>query len=147
LFSPYPWKWFITATFCSAHDAPRRNGAISDYVLNGAGIALAVEDKGFRNTCRHHFHLLLQTNSSRPGYCFSKKRQRHPLAECCWSHRWVFGHSKVLPYDHTRGAVFYLGRHIVRHGRDWTLILKDDAISCGTGFLTPSASVPQLGKC
>jgi hypothetical protein len=41
---------------------------------------------------------------------------------CCWLHRWPCGYARILPYDPTKGARYYVAKYVSKTLGDYDFI-------------------------
>jgi hypothetical protein len=110
--STFKWDWFLTLTFADpvcSFSAHRRFVRFSKEIEVAAGRPVAWfrgDDHG-RASGRFHIHALMMHVAS--------------LNQFAWMARWGkrSGYARIIRYDPSRGAAYYIGRYVARQFSDW----------------------------
>ena len=128
----YPWDWFGTFTF--SDPSVSADGAhywFRRYLAEAKGFtkpyAFRADEYGGR-TGRLHLHALVGNVAHLLPFCGERLPPKKWGVNCCWLHRWPCGHARILPYDPSRGARFYVAKYVTKKLGDWELIGFDECL-------------------
>jgi hypothetical protein len=71
---------------------------------------------------RLHLHALVGNVAHLVPYCGKRLSRRQWSRPCCWLHRWPCGYARILPYDPTKGARYYVAKYVSKTLGDYEFI-------------------------
>lgn len=145
------WDWFVTVTFsdlvtppgahhffkrylimienalnvCSVEEPKQSNGF--GYVEQAQRSFPRIKVKAFRadeygeRQGRLHMHALIAGVKSLRRYCGTALPAGQWGKKCCFVHAWPCGYARVLDYDSSLGAGYYISKYTVKLCGDWAL--------------------------
>jgi len=69
-----------------------------------------------------HLHALVGNVGHLKPYCGIRLPSGKWGQTCCMLHAWPAGIARVLPYDPSRGASYYVGKYIAKDLAEWELV-------------------------
>lgn len=122
------WDWFGTFTIRDPKTTPEAAHHFVRRYLDIAGQVGIAKPFAFRideycpTSGRLHLHALVGNTSHLHLACGEFLPPDQWGRPCCWTHRWPCGYARILPYDPTKGAAYYVTKYVDRPSSDWELI-------------------------
>jgi hypothetical protein len=69
-----------------------------------------------------HLHALVGNVGHLAPYCGTRQPQGEWGLTCCMLHAWPAGIARVLPYDPSKGASYYVGKYVSKSLSEWELV-------------------------
>jgi hypothetical protein len=124
----WPWDWFGTFTFSN----PSVTSAAAHYFFHRfirmaaqTGVAqpyaFRADEYGPRGG-RLHLHALIGNVSHLQRFCGVRLPPHSWGKLCCWVHRWPCGYARILAYDASQGARYYVSKYVMKALGDWELL-------------------------
>jgi hypothetical protein len=121
----HPWDWFGTFTFSDLVSPAGAHYWFGRYLTSAAGMtkpyAFRADEYGPRGG-RLHLHALVGNVAHLTPFCGEPMPPRHWNRPCCWLHRWPCGYARILPYDPTKGARYYVAKYCSKALGDYEFI-------------------------
>lgn len=127
----YPFDWFGTFTFSEPVSPATAHYWFRRYLAWAKGLT---EPYAFRadeygpGGGRLHLHALVGNVAHLAPYCGESLPPRQWGCSCCWLHRWPCGYARILPYDPTKGARYYVAKYVSKTLGDYEFIGFDQGL-------------------
>lgn len=121
----FPFDWFGTFTFSEAVSSAAAHYWFRKYLESAVGLtkpyAFRADEYGPKGG-RLHLHALVGNVSHLIAYCGEPLPHGKWGRPCCWLHRWPCGYARILPYDPTKGARYYVAKYVSKTLGDYDFI-------------------------